>query len=191
MSDEFVLVSGGKTPGKQIVRVEGQAEVFGVAVEEFENVSARDRLAFSWTIVPADFAANETILLVQNDSDSRTLHIILAEFQTDNATRARLHMTDRADLTPTGGTLVTGVCWNQTAPKKAPAIARSNETANAIGNIIWDFPIAADTLIPVDLHGAVILAKGQSFALDFVTAATSLVSCKFEGFFAIPDEERV
>ncbi len=191
MSDDFVLVSGGKRPGKQIVREEGQAEVFATSVEEFENVSARDRLSFSWTIVPADFAANETILLVQNNSDLLTLHITLAEFQTDNATRARLHLTDRAKLTIVGGTVVEGVCWNQTAPKEAPALSRSNETGNAIGNIIWDFPIAAATLIPVDLHGAVILAKGQSFALDFVTAVTSLASCRFEGFFAIPDEERV
>ena len=137
MSDDFVLVSGGKRPGKQIVREEGQAEVFATSVEEFENVSARDRLAFSWTIVPADFAANETILLVQNDSDPLTLHITLAEFQTDNATVARLHFTDRAKLTIVGGTVVDGVCWNQTAPKEAPALSRSNETGNAIGNIIW------------------------------------------------------
>ncbi len=191
MSDEFVLVSAGKKPGKQIVREEGQAEVFAVSVEEFENVSARTRLGFSWTIVPADFAANETLLLVQNNSDSLFLHITVAEFQTDNATRARLHLTDRAELTAAGGALVTGVCWNQTAPKKDLGIARSNETANVLGNVIWDFPIAADTLIPVDLHGAVILGKGQSFALDFVTAVTSLASCRFEGFWALPDEDRV
>lgn len=192
MSDEFVLIGAGVNPGRAKVRTpEGQLETFSVSVEEFENVSARERLGFSWTIVPADFAANETILLVTNDSDSLTLHITVAEFQTDNATRARLHLTDRADITPAGGAAVVGVCWNQTAPKKAPAIAFSNETANTIGNVIWDFPIAADTLIPVDLHGAVILGKGQSFGLDFVTAVTSLASCRFEGFFAIPDEARV
>ena len=190
MSDEFVVVSGGRRPGKQIVREEGQAEVFATSVEEFENVSARDRLAFSWTIVPADFGAAETLLLVQNDSDALFLHITLAEFETDNASVVRLHLPNSVALTPTGGTLVTGVCWNQTAQKVAPAIARSNETANAIGLIIWDKPIAADTNTPVDLYGAVILAKGQSFAIDLTTAATSLASCRVEGFFAKPDEER-
>lgn len=191
MSDEFVLVGAGVNPHKQKVRQEGQAEVFGVAVEEFENVSARTRLAFSWTIVPADFGAAETLLLIQNDSDNLTLHLTLAEFQTDNASVVRIHLTDRTVLVPTGGTLVTGVCWNQTAPKDAPAIARSNETGNVLGNIIWDYPVAADTLIPVDLHGAVILGKGQSCGIDLTTASTSLASAKFEGFFAIPDEERV
>ena len=192
MSDEFVLVGAGVNPGRARVRSpEGQLETFSVSVEEFENVSARLRLAFSWTIVPADFANAETLLLVQCNSDSFHLHITLAEFQSDNASVVQIHLTDRAILVPTGGTLVTGVCWNQTAPRDDLAIARSNETGNAIGNIIWDKPMAADTNTPVDLHGAVILAKGQSFGIDLVTASTSLASCRVEGFFAVPDESRV
>ena len=102
-----------------------------------------------------------------------------------------LNPTDRAVLTPANGTVVTGICWNQTAPRVAEALARSNETANAIGNIIWDFPVAADTLITVSLQGAIILAKGQSIAVDLVTGSSSLASCHIEGFFAIPDEARV
>ena len=174
----------------QKVRLEGQAEVFATTVDEFENVSARDRNSFSWSIVPADFGAAETLLLVQNDNSILHLHITEVEFQTDNASVVRVHLTNRAALTPAGGTIVTGVCWNQTAPRVAEALARSNETANVIGNIIWDFPIAADTLVPVDLRGAVILAKGQSIAVDLTTASTSLASCHIEGFYAIPDEAR-
>lgn len=188
---EVIVVNAGINRHGQKIRQEGQAETFAISVNEFENVSALSRLSFTWTIVPADFSAAETLLLVQNDSDSLVLHIEEVEFQTDNASVVRIHLTDRATLTPTGGTLVTGVCWNQTAPRVAPAIARSNETANVIGNIIWDFPVAADTKIDVPMFGAILLAKGQSIAVDLTTAATSLASCHIKGYFAIPDEERL
>lgn len=189
MSDVNIINAGIQNVGMK-VREEGQAEVFATVVDEFENVSARDRNSFSWSIVPADFEAAETLLLVQNNNDQLHLHITEVEFQTDNASVVRVHLTDRAVLTPAGGTVVVGVCWNQTAPRVAEALARSDETSNAIGNIIWDFPVAADTLITVNTHGAAILAKGQSIAIDLTTASTSLASCRIEGFFAIPDENR-
>lgn len=189
MSQVEIVSAGIRNVGMR-VRREGQAEVFATTVDEFENVSARDRNSFSWSIVPADFEAGTTLLLIQNDNASLHLHITEAEFQTDNASVVRVHLTDRAVLVPTGGTVVTGICWNQTAPRVAEALARSNETANVLGNIIWDFPIAADTLVTVELRGAIILAKGQSIAIDLTTASTSLVSCHMEGFFAIPDEDR-
>lgn len=191
MSDEFVLVGAGVNPHKQKVREEGQAEVFAVAVEEFENVSARDRRSFSWTIVPADFANAETLLLVQNDSDQFHLHPTEVEFETDNDSPIQIHFTDGVDLIPAGGTAVVGVCWNRTAPRKATALARSNETANTQGSIIWNRNVLADTPTVINLHGAPVLGKGQSIAVDITTAPTSLASCTIRGFFAVPDEERV
>ena len=191
MSDEFVLVSGGKKVGKQIVREEGHAEVFAISVNEFENVSARERLSFSWTIVPANFSAAETLLLVQNDSDSLILHIEDVEVENDLNSLVQIHLTDRAALTPAGGVVVTGVCWNQTAPRKALAIARSNETANAQGNVIWNHEIIADTPKLIPLNGAVLLGKGQSIAVDVTSGATTIASCTIRGFFAVPDEARV
>lgn len=189
MADVNITNSGTEPFGVK-VRQEGQIEAFATTVDEFENVSARDRNSFSWTIVPADFGAAETLLLVQNDNSNLHLHITEIDFQTDNTSVVRIHLTDRATLTPAGGTVVVGVCWNQTAPRVADALARSNETSNAIGNIIWDFPVAADTEVVVNMHGAVVLAKGQSIAVDLTTASTSLASCHIEGFFAIPDENR-
>ena len=192
MSDEFVLVGAGVNPAKQKVRSpEGQAEVFATTVNEFENVSARERLSFSWTIVPANFSAAETLLLVQNDSDTLILHIEEIELENDLSTLVQVHLTDRADLTPAGGTVVTGVCWNQTAPRKAPALARSNETSNAQGNIIWNHEVIADTSKVIPLHGAVLLGKGQSIGVDVTSGATAIASCTIRGFFAIPDEARV
>lgn len=191
MAEDGVTRNAGITPFGQKVREEGQAEVFAVAVNEFENVSARSRLSFSWVIVPANFSAAETLLLVQNDSDSLILHIEEVEMESDASTLLQIHLTDRTALTPTGGTLVTGVCLNQTAPRVAQAIARSNETGNAQGNIIWQHEVLADTPMKLELHGAVLLAKGQSIAMDVTTGAAAIASCSIYGFFAKPDEERL
>lgn len=186
----MILESGGIVPYKQKVRQEGQAEVFATTVDELENVSARERLAFSWSIVPAANAtASDTLLLVQCDSDDLVLHIQEIHVETDTDSGITVHLTDRAALTVAGGVLVVGVCLNQTAPRVAPAIARFDETSNVEGNIIWDHEILADIYTVIDLHGAALLGKGQSIAVD--QAATSTISsCSIFGFFAIPDEKR-
>jgi len=184
------LVNSGRTPHGQTVREEGQAEVFATTVNEFENVSARSRLSFSWVIVPANFGNAETLLLVQCNTDALHLHIEEVELESDADTLVQVHLTDRAKLTPTGGTEVVGVCLNQSAPREDLAIARSNETGNAQGNIIWNHEVIADTPKLIELHGAVILAKGQSIAVDVTTGAAAIASCSIFGFFAKPDEER-
>jgi len=183
------VVSAGILPHGQRVREEGQAEVFAVQVNEFENVSARARLAFSWSIVPAAMANADTALLVQNDSDTLVLHIEEVVIETDTLSLCQIHLTDRAALTPGAGTSVVGVCLNQTAPRVAPAIAFADEQNNVQGNIIWQHELAADSGETVELHGAVLLAKGQSIGVDLTLAG--LASCTIFGFFAIPDEERV
>ena len=187
MSDVTVRNAGVSAFGQK-VRQEGQAEVFAISVNEFENVSARSRLAFSWSIVPAAMANADTPLLVQNDSDTLVLHIEEVIIETDTLSLCQIHLTDRAALTPAGGTSVVGVCLNQTAPRVAPAIAFADEQNNAQGNIIWQHELAADAGETVELHGAVLLAKGQSMAVDLTAAGTA--SCTIFGFFAIPDEAR-
>ena len=185
---QMELRSAGRKNTGQIVREEGQAEVFAISVNEFENVSARSRLSFSWSIVPAAMANADTPLLVQNDSDTLILHIEEVIIETDTLSLCQIHLTDRATLTPGGGTSVIGVCLNQTAPRVAPAIAFADEQNNAQGNIIWQHELAADDGETVELHGAVLLAKGQSIAVDLTLAG--LASCTIFGFFATPDEER-
>jgi len=184
------IVNAGTTAHGVKVREEGQMEVFSIAVNEFENVSARSRLSFSWTSVPANFANAETLLLVQNDSDTLVLHIEEIVVESDADSQVQVHLTDRAALTPANGTVVTGVCLNQTAPRVAEALSRSNETANVQGNVIWHHEIIADTLTTLELHGAVLLAKGQSIAVDVTTGAAALATCSIYGFYAIPDESR-
>ena len=188
MAEDGVTRNAGVTAFGQKVREEGQAEVFAISVNEFENVSARARLAFSWSIVPAAMANADTALLVQCDSDTLVLHIEEIVIETDTLSLCQIHLTNRAALTPGAGTSVVGVCLNQTAPRVAPAIAFADEQNNVQGNIIWQHELAADDGETVELHGAVLLAKGQSIAVDLTLAG--LASCTIFGFFAIPDEAR-
>ena len=190
MSDATRVVNSGVEAFGQKVRKEGQAETFSISVIEFENVSARSRLSFSWSAIAAAVgSANDTILLVQNDSDSLVLHIEEIIIQADTDSLTKIHLTNRAALTPAAGTTVVGVCLNQTAPKVASAIAFADEQNNVLGNIIWEHEILADNHTTVELHGAILLAKGQSIAVDSV-GTTTITSCTILGFFAIPDEAR-
>lgn len=149
---------------------------------EFEHVSEDEGLSFAWSVVALDIGAAGTILLVQNDDSDKNLHINRVSFSSDLATELDIHLTDEAVLTP-AGTAVVGVCLNRAAPKVAEAIAKSNETNNVQGNIIWANRILADTVVTVDFGGAVILRKGQSVAVDITTASTSLINCNIMGYY--------
>ncbi len=185
------LVNSGTVPYGTRVRQEGQLEVFATAVEEFENVSARDSNAFSWTVVPVNSDDADTILMVQNTSDTLLLHILEILVLTDlNSTGATVFTIDNA-AAPVGAA-VTGVCWNRAAPKVAPALAKGDDTANdSQENIIFDEEIFADTPRVWDLHGALILPKNGAIGIDLTLGATALSSASIQGFFAINDALRV
>lgn len=187
---DTTIRNAGVSPFGQKVREEGQAEVFAISVNEFENVSARSRLSFAWSIVPAIMANADTLLLVQNDSDNLVLHIEEAVITLDTSSLVQIHLTNRVALTPAAGTAVTGVCINQTAPRVAAAIAFADEQNNVQGNVIWNHEIILDNRETVELHGAVLLSKGQSIAID-VTTAQTIACCTIFGFYAIPDEARI
>ena len=190
MSGNTVLESGGINPTKAIIRQEGQLETFSTSVSEFENVSARDSNSFSWTSVPFNSSDADTMLLVQNTSDTLFLHIQTILVLTDlNSTGATVFTIDNA-VTPSGTTVV-GVCWNRAAPKVASAAAATNEIGNdSQENIIFDEEIFADVPRVWDLHGALILPKGAAIGIDFTLGATALSSASILGFYAIPDALR-
>ena len=184
------LVNAGIIPHGQRVRREGQAEVFAVTVDEFENVSARSRLSFSWGIVPANFSAAETLLLLQNTSAALHLHITDIDYLNDLDSQVEVHVIDAA-TTPSGGAEVIGFCYNRTAPRVAAAVAFSNETGNSgQGTILWEHEVIADTPHHIELQGALILPNGAAIGVDVVAGATALASLTIKGFYAIPDEER-
>jgi len=190
MSD-FTLVGAGVVPYRQRVRVEGQAETFSIGVTEFENVSARSRLSFTWTSVAADIGAAGTILLLQNISATLILHIEDISVTTDNASEVDLHFTNEAALTHSG-TNVVGVCINRNGPRDAVLLstATANEANNVQGNIFWTGDIPAGETEHIHWGGAVILGTNDIVAVDLTTASTNLASATIAGFYTIPDEAR-
>ncbi len=183
------IVNSGTVPHGVKVRQEGQLETFSTIVDEFENVSARDRLSFSWSLIPKASAGLDTIMAIRNESNSLFLHITSVEMTNDADTMVQIHMTNGAAYTAAGLAIV-GVCLNRTAPRVAEVTAFGDETANTQGNIIWQHEILADIPRFVDLHGAVILGKGETIAVDYTAAAGALATMTILGFFAIPDENR-
>ena len=188
----FTLIGAGVSRFGQKVRREGQAEVFATIVDEFENVSARDGNSFSWTIVPYNSGNGDTIILVQNNHDELLLHLTEARIKTDADSALVGHFTDETTLTPTG-TAITGTPWNRKLGNVAEANAFATETNNTQGTlnqIFFNEEIIADIGLVINLHGAVILGKGQSAAFDLATGSTALCSAAFEGFYAINDTLR-
>ncbi len=188
MSD-LRIINSGTVPYGVKVRSEGQLETFSISVDEFENVSARSRLSFAWSLVPKNSDNGDTVMLVRNDSSDLVLHISHIITQSDLNTMVQIHTTDGAAFTPTGLAVV-GVCLNRTGPRDADATAIGDETQNAQGNIIWQHEIIADIPTFIDLHGAVLLGKNQSIAIDYTTGSTALCTATVYGFYAIPDEQR-
>ncbi len=185
-----VLESGGINPVKAKIRAEGQLEIFGVAVEEIENVSARDSNSFSWVTIPVNSDDGDTLLLVQNTSDTLILHIQSVRVLSDASTACVVFTIDNA-TTPVGLEVV-GKCWNRAAPKVAPAAAVGDDTANTSQEtIFFNEELILDERLELDLHGAVLLGKDAAIGVDIATGATALSTCQIQGFFAINDALRV
>ncbi len=185
MSD-LEIVSAGRLSTGALVRVEGQLETFATTVTEFENVSARDGLAFSWTIVPATMANGDTVLSVQNTHDELILHIIEFRVKTDTSSALVIYTVDKPS-TPTAGTLVTGVAWNRRNQNVAEALSfADDQTAHSQETILYNEEIIADVREVVDFQGAVLLGKDQMIAAD-LAAASTLSSARVLGFYAKND----
>lgn len=140
------------------------------AVTETELVEGAERGdAYSWSNVSYDYAAADTILLLQNTSITQNLMVDFFYIQGSTATEVVIHCPIVAFVP--AGTAVTGTNMNRTSGKSASAIAKANETANTQGVVIFRGAIAAAPSDPyvIALGGALILGYGQSVGVDFVT----------------------
>lgn len=184
MSEVFIKdPNGGDASALRIV--DGHALTQSFTETEFEHTSEHDSLAFTWTIVAADFEAATTLLLLQNNSDDLILHIDHIVVSTDNASIIQIHVIDAA-ATLSGGTAVVGFCLNRKAPRLATTLstARSNETGNSTqGTIVVAPQILASTPIPINFGGAIGLPNGAAIGVDLVTASTSLATCTITGHY--------
>lgn len=130
--------------------------------------------AYSWANATYDYAASDTILGVQNNSDVRDLHIEKIWLTGDTATEFIVHTSSGATM---AGTAVVGVNLNRASSNVAPATAIGDETGNGqaaasySGRIVTG-RIAADGIAEINLGGALVLPEGWNVGVDFVTDGT-------------------
>ncbi len=171
--------------GEIVEVIDGQLHVLATNESEFEHISETASLSFCWSTVAADYTAGETLLIVQNTSDSLLLHIEEISFSSDLLAEFDIH-TIAGATTPSGGTAVVGRCLNVASPKVAPAVGHSDDTANSSqGNIIWSNRVTANTVVLAQFGGAVILGKNDAIAVDITDAPTALANCNIAGYFKV------
>ena len=127
--------------------------------------------AFTWSLVPYNYAALDTIILVRNDNADLDLVITDLWMCSDAATNAIIHYTDGVAFVPAGVAIV-GVNSNRKSIVPALATAMGDETANAQGNIALQLPLVANEILHISTRDAVILGYHNCIAIDYPTVGT-------------------
>lgn len=170
---------GGKNEAK--VNPAGELIVEAIIQSEFEHVSDRHGQSFNWCSKKVTIGAGGTALLLKNTEATglaiETVHINLGGV----ASECQIHLPE-SEVTPTG-TTVTGRCINGRKSEVAGAIAKSNETDNTQGVILFNPFIGTDRHEHFDLQGT-FLAKNQSIAIDVVESVTE-VSVTITGHYLV------
>ncbi len=167
----------GRTGNIMDVRLDGAA-----AIHKPEEVEA-----FGWTTLTltggTDLAANETALLVTNDSTTKHLHITQMYIYSDVPSAFDFHCPVYGTFT---GTAVTGVALNRSSTTIAPATAYADETGSALANIfatLYSNETAGDQhAVKLNLDGMLILGFHNSAAIAIV-ANPALVNAAIVGYF--------
>ena len=165
---------------EQKVNAEGQALVLAISETELEHESATNGAAYTWASDSVNPSADDTILLLKNTSDT-ALHLENVNVSGDADSEYTVHL-PTSEVTPTGGSLVTGTNLNTGSSNVADAVARSLETNNSQGNVLYSLNLAGSVMAIVDLRG-VILGKNKSIGVDTVIA-TTLSSVSITGHYA-------
>jgi len=165
----MAVIEDGATGVKAKVTPELQLSVSSVTQSELEHESEENGAGYNWCSNLINIDANDTVLLVKNDSDT-TLHIEYVEI--DNgalASEYTIHL-PTTEVTPTG-VAVTGTNLNTGSSNVAEATAKSDETNNSQGNVLRTVFLAVDRGTIVKLPG-LILGKNKSLAVDVVENTT-------------------
>ena len=124
--------------------------------------------AYSYTSVTQALNAAETGLLVKN-TDVKPLRFEAAWLSVDTDTRVQIHYPTTEVTSPDGVNAGEVNLNTGEANDGDRAVAKTDETTNAQGDIFWSGEImAADSPYEVDLRGAPRLIKNRSIAIDAV-----------------------
>jgi len=165
----MIIEDGTGSGNKAKVTDENQIVVAAVVQGELEHESEENGAGYNWCSDTVNIDANDTVLLVKNDS-STTLHIEYVDIDNGSlASEYTLHL-PTTEVTVTG-TIVTGSNINTGIPNVAEATAASDETNNTQGNVHRTVFLEADDGIRIMTPG-VILGKNKSIAVDVVENTT-------------------
>jgi len=175
-------IEDGKGSGNRAqVNKENQLVVAAVVSSELEHESEENGQAYAWTSGDINIDATDTVLLIKNTSDT-PLHIeSLQVGGGTNTTSVVIHL-PTTEVTPTGGTAVTGTNLNTASSNVADANARSDETDNTQGNKLYTVYLEADANVFVQTPG-LILAKNKAIGVDVVNT-TQQISATIVGHYA-------
>lgn len=144
------------------------------SVTELEIVHASlDGNAFVWTSGTQDIDATDTMLFIKNTGDVPLNLSVLNVIGSNVACTWTIHIGSDT-TTPAGGSVITPVNLNRIfASDTADAVARTDETAVADGDILTTFHTAATVQArPVSLVG-IVLGKGHYIQINQETESTS------------------
>ncbi len=138
---------------------------------------------FAWTSVTADIDGNDTVILLQNDSTTKHLHITKTYAYTDVPSAVDFFAPAYAVIT---GTAITGVCLNRTAITTAPVTCLGDTTGDTLANImatLYTNETAGDQHgVWLDFGGLLILGYHDIFAIALV-AAPAVTNAAIFGYF--------
>ncbi len=167
------LIEDGKGRAfKAEVNAEQELVVRAIVEEEIIHTSGTNGQAFSWDSTEKDIDTGDTMLFVKNTGDV-PLILDRATINGSNAICTWTILIGSATTTPAGGSVVTGVNLNRVfSARAADAVARSDETAVADGDIVDRVKTPVSNSIQHDLHG-IILEKGTYVQFNQITESTS------------------
>ena len=153
---------------EQKVKKSGEALVAAVTEGLFEK-SSEEGKSFNWSSKIIDIDAGDTVLLLKNTSDI-PLHIESIAINNGSVASQYVVHLPTTEVTPTG-TTVTGTNLNTGKSEVAGASARSDETDNTQGIVIFHPMIGVDRNKTINTVG-LILAKNKSVAIDVIAETT-------------------
>lgn len=153
------------------VNAEGQGVVRAINESELEHASGKLGSAYSWDSTELDIDAGDTMLFVKNTGDV-PLILDTLDLNGSNVVCTWTVTLGKETTTP-AGTLVAGRNLNTgNLDDVADAVAYSDETALATGNIRRRYKTAIDTHKNIKIDG-IILEKNGYIQINQITESTS------------------
>lgn len=175
----MIIEDGTGTGSRAEVDKANHLVVKAITEREIEHESQERGAAYNWSSDIVSVDAADTVLLIKNTSD-KNLHIERIHISNGSTASEYTVHTPTTEVTPAGGAVV-GTNLNTGSSNVADADAKSDETNNSQGNVIFTRWLAVDRNTTIETNG-LILAKNKSIAVDVVEIVTE-TAVTIKGFY--------